>query len=67
MSQAPPQRADPPTGDLVGMVVIHRRYVPYGHAHYAGNLVDGAYSLAAFGDLATEMCIRTDADSGAGR
>ncbi len=25
-------------------VVTHRRYVPYSHAHYAGNLVDGAYS-----------------------
>jgi 3-aminobutyryl-CoA ammonia-lyase len=48
----------------VGLVVTHRRYVPYSHAHYAGNLVDGAYSLAAFGDVATEMCIRTDGDEG---
>ena len=48
----------------VGLVVVHRRYVPYNHAHYAGNLVDGAYSLAAFGDVATEMCIRTDGDEG---
>ncbi|HEY5182586.1 MAG TPA: hotdog domain-containing protein [Dermatophilaceae bacterium] len=48
----------------VGMTVTHRRYVPYSHAHYAGNLVDGAYSLAAFGDVATEMCIRTNADEG---
>ena len=47
-----------------GMVVVHRQYVPYSHAHYAGNLVDGAYSLAAFGDVATEMCIRTDGDEG---
>ena len=31
----------------VGLTVTHRRYVPYCHAHYAGNLVDGAYSLAA--------------------
>ncbi|HPB73469.1 MAG TPA: hotdog fold domain-containing protein [Phycicoccus sp.] len=50
--------------DLVGTTVVHRRYVPYSHAHYAGNLVDGAYSLAAFGDVATEMCIRTDGDEG---
>lgn len=49
---------------LVGMTVVHRRYVPYSHAHYAGNLVDGAYSLAAFGDVATELCIRTDGDEG---
>ncbi len=48
----------------VGTTVTHRRYVPYAHAHYAGNLVDGAYSLAAFGDVATEMCIRTDGDEG---
>jgi 3-aminobutyryl-CoA ammonia-lyase len=46
------------------MTVTHRRYVPYSHAHYAGNLVDGAYSLAAFGDVATEMCIRSDGDEG---
>jgi 3-aminobutyryl-CoA ammonia-lyase len=44
--------------------VVHRRYVPYSHAHYAGNLVDGAYSLALFGDVATELCIRTDGDEG---
>jgi 3-aminobutyryl-CoA ammonia-lyase len=48
----------------VGTVVTHRRYVPYSHAHYAGNLVDGAYSLGLFGDVATEMCIRTDGDEG---
>ena len=48
----------------VGLRVTHRRYVPYSHAHYAGNLVDGAYSLGLFGDVATEMCIRTDGDEG---
>ena len=47
-----------------GLKVIHRRYVPYSHAHYAGDLVDGAYSLQLFGDVATEMCIRTDGDEG---
>ena len=51
-------------GAEVGLTVTHRRYVPYSHAHYAGNLVDGAYSLAAFGDVATELCIRTDGDEG---
>jgi 3-aminobutyryl-CoA ammonia-lyase len=44
--------------------VVHRRYVPYSHAHYAGDLVDGAYVLGLFGDVATEMCIRTDGDEG---
>jgi 3-aminobutyryl-CoA ammonia-lyase len=43
---------------------VHRRYVPYSDAHYAGNLVDGAYSLKLFGDVATEMCIVTDGDEG---
>ncbi|MDQ6687814.1 MAG: 3-aminobutyryl-CoA ammonia-lyase [Actinomycetota bacterium] len=47
-----------------GLVVTHRCYVSYAHAHYAGNLVDGAYSLGLFGDVATEMCIRTDGDEG---
>ncbi len=51
-------------GAEVGRRVVHRRYVPYSHAHYAGNLVDGAYSLGLFGDVATEMCIVTDGDEG---
>ncbi len=46
----------------VGLNVTHRRYVPYSHAHYGGNLVDGAYVLGLFGDVATEMSIRTDGD-----
>ncbi len=48
----------------VGLSVTHRRYVKYGDAHYGGNLVDGAYVLGLFGDVATEVCIRTDADEG---
>jgi len=47
-----------------GLSVTHRRYVPYSHAHYAGHLVDGAYVLGLFGDVATEVCIRTDGDEG---
>ncbi|WFE28537.1 hotdog domain-containing protein [Solwaraspora sp. WMMD791] len=49
---------------VVGLSVTHRRYVPYGHAHYAGGLVDGAYVLGLFGDVATELCIRGDGDEG---
>jgi len=52
------------TDPRVGLTVVHRRYVPFSHAHYAGNLVDGAYSLGLFGDVATEACIRTDGDEG---
>jgi 3-aminobutyryl-CoA ammonia-lyase len=53
-----------PADERLGLTVTHRRYVPYSHAHYAGNLVDGAYVLALFGDVATEVCIRTDGDEG---
>jgi 3-aminobutyryl-CoA ammonia-lyase len=48
----------------VGLTVTHRRYVPYAHAHYGGNLVDGAYVLGLFGDVATEVCIRDGGDEG---
>jgi 3-aminobutyryl-CoA ammonia-lyase len=53
-----------PNDPRLGLQVVHRRYVPYSHAHYAGDLVDGAYMLALFGDVATEVCIRTDGDEG---
>ena len=55
----------PPSGDKHrGVSVTHRRYVAAGHAHYGGNLVDGAYVLGLFGDVATEVAIRTDGDEG---
>jgi 3-aminobutyryl-CoA ammonia-lyase len=38
--------------------------VGHGDAHYGGGLVDGAYLLALFGDVATEACIRMDGDEG---
>jgi 3-aminobutyryl-CoA ammonia-lyase len=48
----------------IGLTVTHRRYIPYSHAHYGGNLVDGAYTLGLFGDVATEACIRMAGDEG---
>ncbi|HEY3734264.1 MAG TPA: hotdog domain-containing protein [Streptosporangiaceae bacterium] len=48
----------------LGLTVTHRRYVPYSHAHYGGSLVDGAYIVGLFGDLATEVCIQGDGDEG---
>ena len=33
-------------------------------AHYAGNLVDGSKMLHLFGDVATELLIRSDGDEG---
>ena len=47
-----------------GLTVTQRRYVSAADAHYGGNLVDGAYVLALFGDVATEACIRMDGDEG---
>ena len=52
------------TDDKLGQSITHRRYVPYSHAHYAGNLVDGAYTLGLFGDVATDLMIVTDGDEG---
>lgn len=60
MSPATSETPDP----RLGLTVTHRRYVPHSHAHYGGSLVDGAYVLGLFGDVATEVCIRTDADEG---
>jgi 3-aminobutyryl-CoA ammonia-lyase len=51
---------DPP----VGLTVTHRRYVPHSDVHYGGQLIDGAYSMALFGDVATELCIRSDGTEG---
>ena len=48
----------------IGLEVTHRRYVSHGEAHYGGSLVDGAYVLAMFGDVATEACVRMDGDEG---
>ncbi len=48
----------------IARTITHRRYVPYSHAHYAGNLVDGAYSLGLFGDVATDLCVTLDGDEG---
>jgi 3-aminobutyryl-CoA ammonia-lyase len=64
---APAFRGDPEVTEAdprLGLTVTHRRYVPHSHAHYGGNLVDGAYGLGLFGDVATELLIRTDGDEG---
>ncbi|RVU23162.1 acyl-CoA hydrolase [Streptomyces antnestii] len=42
------------------MNVVHQRYVASSDAHYAGNLVDGAFSLKLFGDAGTHLAIATD-------
>jgi 3-aminobutyryl-CoA ammonia-lyase len=65
MSEAAAASAGPASADpRLGLTVTHRRYVPHSHAHYGGSLVDGAYVLGLFGDVATEVSIRADGDEG---
>ena len=52
------------TAGGAGLTVTHRRYVAARDAHYGGSLVDGAYVLGLFGDVATEVAIRMDGDEG---
>jgi 3-aminobutyryl-CoA ammonia-lyase len=42
----------------------HRVRLSHADAHYGGGLVAGAKVLEVFGDIATELCIRTDGDEG---
>jgi 3-aminobutyryl-CoA ammonia-lyase len=44
--------------------VVIRLRMSANDAHYGGNLVDGARMLALFGDVATELLIRSDGDEG---
>ena len=44
--------------------VVIRMRMGMEDAHYAGGLVDGAYMLKLFGDVATELLIRHDGDEG---
>lgn len=44
--------------------VLIRLRVGMEHVHYAGDLVDGAFLLKLFGDVATELLIRNDGDEG---
>jgi len=49
---------------MIGTKVSLRLRMSAHDAHYAGDLVDGARTLALFGDLATELLIRLDGDEG---
>ena len=44
--------------------VVHRLRMSHSDAHYGGDLVAGARIMELFGDVATELCIRTDGDEG---
>lgn len=44
--------------------VLIRIRIGMEQVHYAGDLVDGAFMLKLFGDVATELLIRNDGDEG---
>lgn len=44
--------------------VVHRLRLSQADAHYGGNLVAGGHLMGLFGDVATELCIRSDGDEG---
>ena len=43
---------------------VHRCRLSPADAHYGGDLVAGAHLMELFGDVATELCIRSDGDEG---
>ena len=43
---------------------VHRLRLSQVDAHYGGNLVAGGHLVELFGDVATELCIRSDGDEG---
>ena len=49
---------------MTELEVTHRRRLSQADAHYGGNLVAGAHVMELFGDVATELCIRSDGDEG---
>jgi len=49
---------------MEGMSVELRVRLSAADVHYGGNLVDGAHGLELFGDIVTELAVRTDGDEG---
>ena len=43
---------------------VHRLRLSQADAHYGGDLVAGGRLMELFGDVATEICIRSDGDEG---
>ena len=43
---------------------VHRLRLSQADAHYGGDLVAGGRLMELFGDVATELCIRSDGDEG---
>ena len=49
---------------MEGMTAELRVRLSAADVHYGGSLVDGAHGLELFGDIVTELAIRTDGDEG---
>ena len=49
---------------MTGISASHRMRLSQADTHYGGGLVAGAKIMELFGDLATEMCVRSDGDEG---
>lgn len=49
---------------MTELSATHRLRLSAADAHYGGGLVPGAKLMELFGDLATELCIRSDGDEG---
>lgn len=47
-----------------GLEARHRMRLSQADAHYGGDLVAGGHLMELFGDVATELCIRSDGDEG---
>ena len=47
-----------------GPAAVHRLRVSQSDVHYGGDLVAGAFLMELMGDVATELCIRSDGDEG---
>ena len=47
-----------------GLEARHRLRLSQSDAHYGGDLVAGGRLMELFGDVATELCIRSDGDEG---
>ncbi len=47
-----------------GLEARHRLRLSQADAHYGGDLVAGGRLMELFGDVATELCIRSDGDEG---
>ena len=49
---------------MTEIVASHRMRLSQADAHYGGGLVAGAKIMELLGDLATELCVRSDGDEG---